>query len=151
MSESLKQRIQADMKSALRAREQQRLGTIRLLQAAIKQREIDERIVLNDEQIIAILGKMIKQRRDSITQYEHANRQDLADKEAFEIEVLQTYLPQPLSEAELIHLIEAKIAESHATSPKDLGKVMRLIKPCIQGRADMKIVSDQVKSYLNQS
>ena len=150
MAESLKQRIQEDMKSALRAQEKQRLGTIRLLHAAIKQREIDERISLEDAQVVAVLEKMIKQRREALIQYQQANRQDLVDKEAFEIEVLQAYLPQPLSQVELTELIETTIKESNATSIKDLGKVMSLLKPQVQGRADMKMLSESVKRRLNQ-
>lgn len=149
MSLSLKEQIQEDMKTALRAQEKQRLGAIRLIIAAIKQREIDERISLDDTQVIAVLEKMIKQRRDSHSQYAQAGRQDLADQEAFEIQVIQAYMPQPLSEAELGELIEAAVAESGASSPKDMGKVMGILKPRIQGRADMQVISTKVKQRLS--
>ncbi|EIJ43665.1 hypothetical protein BegalDRAFT_2831 [Beggiatoa alba B18LD] len=148
MSDSLKLRIQEDVKAAMRAQEKERLGTIRLLMAAIKQREVDERIVLDDTQIVAVLDKMIKQRRDSISQFSAAGRQDLADKESREIEVLQSYMPQALSESELTALIEAAISESGATSIKDLGKVMGILKPQVQGRADMSVVSTELKKRL---
>jgi hypothetical protein len=137
------------MKTALRAREKQRLGAIRLIIAAIKQREIDERISLDDTQVIAVLEKMIKQRRDSHSQYAQAGRHDLADQEAFEIQVIQAYMPQPLSEAELGELIEAAVKESGASSPKDMGKVMGILKPRIQGRADMQVISTKVKQRLS--
>lgn len=150
MSEILKQRLQEDMKAAMRAKEKQRLGTIRLIHAAIKQREIDERIQLDDTQVIVVLDKMLKQRRDSLSQYEQAGRQDLADQEAFEITVIQTYLPQPLTEEELTAMINKALAESQASSVKDLGKVMQLLKPQLQGRADMRQVSERVKQRLNQ-
>lgn len=149
MSLSLKEQIQEDMKTALRAREKQRLGAIRLIIAAIKQREIDERISLDDTQVIAVLEKMIKQRRDSHSQYAQAGRHDLADQEAFEIAVIQAYMPQPLSEAELGELIEAAVKESGASSPKDMGKVMGILKPRIQGRADMQVISTKVKQRLS--
>jgi uncharacterized protein YqeY len=149
MSLSLKEQIQEDMKTALRAREKQRLGAIRLIIAAIKQREIDERISLDDTQVVAVLEKMIKQRRDSHSQYAQAGRQDLADQEAFEIQVIQTYMPQPLSEAELGELIEAAVKESGASSPKDMGKVMGILKHRIQGRADMQVISTKVKQRLS--
>ncbi len=148
MSDSLKNRIQEDMKAAMRAKEKQRLGAIRLIHAAIKQREVDERINLEDAQVIAVLEKMIKQRRDSFTQYQQAGRQDLADQEDFEIKLIQSYMPQPLTEAELGDLIEAAMTESGATSPKDMGKVMGILKPRLQGRADMQVVSTKVKQRL---
>jgi len=150
MSDSLTQRIQEDMKSAMRAKEKQRLGVIRLIRAAIKQREIDEQISLDDAQVIVVLDKMIKQRRDSLAQYEKANRQDLADQEAFEIKVIQEYLPQPLTEAELALLIETALKEIDATSIKDLGKIMGWLKPKVQGRADMKTLSATLKQRLSQ-
>ncbi len=146
---SLKQRIQEDMKTAMWAKEKDRLAVIRLIQAAIKQREVDERIELDDAQVIAVLDKMLKQRRDSIEQYEKAARQDLADQEKFEVGIIQTYLPQQLAEAELNEIIEAMIAETGAETVKDLGKVMGMIKPKIQGRADMKAVSQQIKERLS--
>jgi len=148
MSESLKDRIQEDLKTAMRAKDKPRLGVIRLIMAAIQQKEIDERISLDNTQILAVLEKMIKQRRDSITHYQQGSRQDLVDQEAFEIEVIQTYLPQPFSEAELRELIEAVMKESGATSAKDLGKVMKLLKLRVQGRADMQQLSRQIKQRL---
>lgn len=137
------------MKSAMRAKEKQRLGAIRLITAAIKQREVDERISLDDAQVIAVLDKMLKQRRDSLAQYEKADRQDLAEQEAFEIKLIQEYLPQPLSEAELADLIEAAIKETGASSVKQLGKVMGHLKPKVQGRADMRALSASIKQRLS--
>jgi uncharacterized protein YqeY len=147
---SLKDKITADMKVAMRAKDKQRLGVIRLIQAAIKQREVDERISLDDTQVIVVLDKMLKQRRDSIEQYEKAGRQDLADQEAFEIQVIKTYLPQPLTETELADLITQAIQTTGATSIKDLGKVMGILKAQVQGRTEMKQLSDQIKQRLNQ-
>ena len=147
---SLKDKITADMKVAMRAKDKQRLGVIRLIQAAIKQREVDERISLDDTQVIVVLDKMLKQRRDSIEQYEKAGRQDLADQEAFEIQVIKTYLPQPLTETELADLITQAIQTTGATSIKDLGKVMGILKAQVQGRTEMKPLSDQIKQRLNQ-
>jgi hypothetical protein len=149
MSDSLKQKIQEDMKSAMRAKEKQRLGAIRLILAAIKQREVDERISLDDAQVIAALDKMLKQRRDSLEHYEQADRQDLVEQERFEIKLIQEYLPQPLSEAELTDLIETAIKEINAVSIKELGKVMASLKPKVQGRADMKALSAKVKQRLS--
>ncbi len=148
MTSLLKEQIQEDMKVAMRAKDKQRLGTIRLIQAAIKQREVDERIVLNDEQVISILEKMIKQRRESLVHYQQANRQDLVDQELFEVEVIQHYMPQPLTKVELELLISTAISESGATSGKDMGLVMKHLKPQIQGRADMKQVSTLIKQKL---
>lgn len=147
---AIKERIQEEMKAAMRAKDKQRLGTIRLILAAIKQREVDERIALDDAQVIVVLEKMLKQRRDSLTQYEQAGRQDLADQEAFEIQVLQTYMPQALSEAELDNLIVQAISDSGATTAKDMGKVMNVLRAQVQGRADMKVVSDKVKQGLSK-
>ncbi len=147
---SIKEKITEDMKVAMRAKEKQRLGVIRLIQAAIKQREVDERISLDDTQVIVVLDKMLKQRRDSIEQYEKAKRQDLVDQEAFEIQVIKTYLPQPLTETELANLITQAIQATGATTVKDLGKVMGILKAQVQGRAEMKQVSDQIKQRLNQ-
>ncbi|BAP56203.1 hypothetical protein THII_1906 [Thioploca ingrica] len=147
---SIKEKITEDMKVAMRAKEKQRLGVIRLIQAAIKQREVDERISLDDTQVIVVLDKMLKQRRDSIEQYEKAKRQDLVDQEAFEIQVIKTYLPQPLTETELANLITHAIQATGATTVKDLGKVMGILKVQVQGRAEMKQVSDQIKQRLNQ-
>lgn len=147
-SNLLKQRIQDDMKAAMRAKDSERLGAIRLLLAAIKQREIDERISLQDSQILAVIEKMIKQRRDAYTQFKAGNRQDLAEKEASEIEVLQKYLPKPLSEIEIDEIIEKAIKATNATSMRDMGKVMTVIKQQTQGRADMDKVSAKVKAKL---
>lgn len=144
----LRQRLEEDMKSAMRAKDKERLGTVRLMLAAIKQREIDERITLDDAQIIAVLDKMTKQRRDSITQYEAAGRQELADIEAAEIRVIQAYLPAALGEAELDALIRSAIAASGAAGPQDVGKVMAVLKPQLQGRADMGLASRKVKDAL---
>ncbi len=145
---SLKKQITDDMKNAMRAKETARLGAIRLLLAAMKQREVDERIELSDADILAIIDKMMKQRRDSISQYEAAARQDLADVEKFEMSVLQTYMPQPLSEAEISNLVAAAMASTGATSPQDMGKVMAILKPQLAGRADVAKVSGLVKSKL---
>lgn len=142
----LKEQIQDDMKAAMRARDKQRLGTIRLILAAIKQREVDERIELNDAQTFAVLEKMLKQRRESLTQYQSAGREDLAAQESFEIEIIQTYLPTPLSEADLDALIACAMAATGAQSVRDMGKVMALIKDQAQGRADMALVSARVKA-----
>lgn len=146
---SLKQQITDDMKTAMRAKETARLGTIRLLLAAMKQREVDERIELTDTDIIAIIEKMNKQRRDSISQYEAAGRQELADVEKFEMSVLQDYLPQALSEAEVIAEIVAAIAAAGAQGPQDMGKVMAIVKPKLVGRADMGKVSGLIKARLS--
>jgi uncharacterized protein YqeY len=147
---ALKDQITEDMKTAMRAHAKERLATIRLILAALKQREVDERIVLSDEQVLAVLDKMLKQRRESITQYEAGNRKDLADKEAEEMQVIQHYLPTPLSTEEVQSLIESAIKESGAASIRDMGKVMGIIKPKIQGRADVSQVSNQVKDRLAQ-
>ncbi len=148
---AIKDKITEDMKDAMRAQDKARLGTIRLILATFKQAELTEtgRVTLTDEHIIAILDKMLKQRRESITQYEAANRQDLADKEKEEILVIQHYLPAQLSVAEIGALIEAAIQETGASSVRDMGKVMGVIKPKIQGRADVATVSNQVKDRLS--
>jgi uncharacterized protein YqeY len=146
---SLKSRITEDMKLAMKAREVARLGAIRLLLAAIKQREVDERIDLDDVAVIAVIEKMLKQRKDSITQYETAKRQDLADAEKFEVEVLLAYMPQAMSAAEVAAIVEQAVADSGAKSPADMGKVMALVKPQIAGRADMGEVSRLVKAKLS--
>ena len=146
---SLKTRIQEDMKAAMRGGDKARLAAIRLIMAAIKQREVDERIELDDTQVTAVLDKMVKQRRESIEQYEKAGRTDLVDKEKAELEVIQTYLPEPLSEDEINALIDEAIAETGASSIKDMGKVMGLLKPKLAGRADMGKVSGQVKARLS--
>lgn len=145
---SLKDRITEDMKSALRAKDSARLGAIRLLLAAMKQREVDERIELSDTDVVAIIDKMIKQRRDSITQFEAGKREDLAAAERFEIEVLQAYMPQALSPKEIAAAIERAITETGAQGMTGMGKVMALLKPQLAGRADLTIVSAQVKARL---
>jgi uncharacterized protein len=149
MSSAIKDKITEDMKNAMRAKDTARLATIRLILAALKQREVDERIVLTDADVFAILDKMMKQRRESITQYEAANRQDLAQKESDEIAVIQHYLPTPLTSAEIGQLIAAAIQETGATSVRDMGKVMAIVKPQIQGRADVATVSNQIKDRLS--
>ena len=146
---SLKAKITEDMKSAMRAKDVPRLGAIRLLQAAIKQREVDERIELDDTQVIEAIEKMLKQRRDSISQYEAANRHDLADAEKFEVGVLQTYLPQPLTTEEIAALLDKVVAESGASGIKDMGKVMAAVKPLVVGRADMGSISGLIKARLS--
>jgi uncharacterized protein YqeY len=147
---SLKQQITEDMKAAMRAKETARLGAIRLLLAAMKQREVDERIELTDADVVAIIEKMLKQRRDSISQYGAANRQDLVDVEEFEVTVLQTYMPQQLSEAEIASAIAEAIASTGATGPQDMGKVMGVVKPKLAGRADMGKVSGLIKAQLTK-
>ncbi len=136
------------MKSAMKGGDKPRLGVIRLLMAAIKQREVDERIELDDTQILAVLDKMVKQRRDSITQYEQAGRRELAEQEAFEITILQEYLPEALSEAEITAMIREAIQSTGAESVRDMGKVMGQLKPKMQGRADMGAVSALIKQLL---
>ena len=145
---SLKAQISEDMKTAMRAKDSARLGTIRLLQAAIKQREVDERIELDDSNVIAVIEKMLKQRRDSIAAYESANRTDLADVEKFEVTVLQTYLPQQLTEDEVKEILEKVVAETGAAGIKDMSKVMAAIKPLVAGRADMAKISGLIKTRL---
>jgi uncharacterized protein len=146
---ALKDRLTEDMKSAMRAGEKERLGTIRLALAAIKQREVDERITLDDTQVLAVLEKMIKQRREAITQFASGGRADLVARENAEITVLQHYLPAQLSEAEIDALIAQAIATSGALSMKDMGRVMALVKPQAQGRADMGAVSARIKHKLS--
>lgn len=145
---ALKSRIQDDMKSALRAGDRERLGVIRLILAAIKQIEIDTRTELDDAAVLAVLDKMVKQRRESIAQYRSGNREDLAVREEFEIGVIQGYLPEPLSEAEIATLIDEAVRETSAASVKDMGKVMGLLKPKLQGRADMGAVSGLIRARL---
>jgi hypothetical protein len=145
---SIKDRIQQDMKDAMRAKEKVRLGTIRLILAAIKQREVDERIELDDTQVIAVLDKMAKQRRESISQFEQAGRDDLIAQENAELGIILPYLPEALGEDELNALIEAAMEATGASSIKDMGKVMGQLKPKIQGRADMGAVSALIKSRL---
>ncbi|NMG16765.1 GatB/YqeY domain-containing protein [Aromatoleum bremense] len=146
---SLKERIQDDMKAALRAKDSARLSAVRLLLAAVKQREIDERVELDDAAITATVEKLVKQRRDAASQYEAANRPELAAGERFEIEVLSAYLPEPLSDAELDEAITAAVGESGATSPADMGRVMALLKPRLAGRADMTEASRRVRARLS--
>ncbi|MCG3730202.1 GatB/YqeY domain-containing protein [Vibrio cincinnatiensis] len=140
--------LKEEQKLAMKAKDKARLGTIRLALSAIKQREVDEQITLNDDDIIAVLTKMVKQRRDSVAQYEAANRQDLADVETAEITVLEEFMPQPLTEEEVTALIERAVTESEAAGMQDMGKVMALLKPQIQGRADMGKVSGLVRAKL---
>jgi uncharacterized protein YqeY len=145
---SLKERIQEDMKDAMRARDKERLATIRLILAAIKQREVDERIELDDTQVITVLDRMIKQRRESISQFEQAGRDDLTAKEQAEIGVIAPYLPAALDEDEIRTLIDAAVAATGAASVRDMGKVMAELKPKLAGRADMGAVSALVKARL---
>lgn len=145
---SLKARITDDMKAAMRAKETERLATIRLLTAAIKQKEVDERIELDDAAVIAVLDKMVKQRKDSVTQYEAANREDLAKVERDEIVVIERYLPAKLGEAEILAAINAAITETGASSAADIGKLMGVLKPLLAGQADMGLVSKLVKQAL---
>src|SRR6476620_1156333 len=133
---SLKEQISEDMKAAMRAKDIERVGTIRLILAAIKQREVDERIVLDDAQVLSVIEKMIKQRRDSITQFRAAARGDLATKEEYEVGVIQGYMPAKLGDAEIDAIIAKAIADSGATSAKDMGKVIGLVRPQVAGRAD---------------
>jgi uncharacterized protein YqeY len=145
---TLKERVTEDMKTAMRAGDKERLGTIRMLQAAIKQREVDERIVLDDAQVLAAIEKMIKQRKEAISQFEQGGRADLAAKEQSEIEQLQVYLPAQLSAAEVDTLIQEAIAATGAASIKDMGKVMGIVKTKAAGRADMGAVSARIKAAL---
>ena len=145
---TLKQQLTEDMKSAMKAGDKPRLGVIRLINAAIKQKEVDERIELDDAQVLAVLEKMVKQRRDSISQYDAANRKDLADIERAEMAVIETYLPAKLGEAEIRAAIDAAVAETGASGPADMGKLMGLLKPRLAGQADMGEVSRLVKQRL---
>jgi len=145
---TLKERITEDMKAAMRAGEAGKRDAIRLLLAAIKQKEVDERIVLDDAAVVAVIDKMLKQRRDSITQYDAAGRQDLADAERFEADLLTGYMPAGLSDDEVAAAVAAAIAESAAAGPGDMGKVMAVLKPILAGRADMSAVSKRVKAAL---
>ena len=146
---SLKAKLTDDMKAAMKGGDKERLGTIRLVNAAIKQREVDERITLDDTQVLAVLEKMLKQRRDSITQFEAAGRTDLADKEKAEVAVIQAYLPAQMTPAEVDAAIATAIAESGATGPKDMGKVMGLAKAKVAGRTDMGKLSELIKAKLS--
>jgi uncharacterized protein YqeY len=147
---SLKTQVTEDMKTAMRAKETARLGAIRLLLAAMKQREVDERIELTDADVVSIIEKMLKQRRDSISQYKAANRQDLVDVEEFEVTILQTYMPQQLGEAEIVSAIAEAIASTGAAGPQDMGKVMGVVKAKLAGRADMGKVSGLIKAQLTK-
>ena len=150
MSSPIKGQITEDMKTAMRTQDKERLATIRLILSTIKQREVDERIELTDEHVLTILDKMLKQRRESIAQFDAANRLDLSEKEAAEMKVIQHYLPTPLSLEEINALIDAAIQETSAASIRDMGKVMNIIKPQIAGRADVTTVGNQVKDRLSQ-
>jgi uncharacterized protein len=145
---SLKQRLIDDMKAAMKAGEKERLGTIRLMNAAIKQKEVDERVEVDDTQVLAILEKMMKQRKDSVSQFEAANREDLAVIERAEMAIIEQYLPAKLGEAEVLAVIDAVIAEIGASSPADMGKVMGAVKPKLAGQADMGDVSKLIKQRL---
>ncbi|MHB1301642.1 MAG: GatB/YqeY domain-containing protein [Burkholderiales bacterium] len=147
---ALKERITEDMKAAMRSRDAARLSAIRLLLAAIKQKEVDERRELGDADVVSAIEKMIKQRRDSISQYEAASRQDLADAEKFELSVLQAYMPQQLDASEIANEVDAAVLESGASGPADMGKVMALLKAKLAGRADMGAVSSAVKTRLSR-
>jgi len=146
---TLRDRVNEDMKSAMKAREAERLSTIRLLLAAVKQREVDERITLDDAGVVAVVEKMLKQRKDSVQQYEQAGRADLADREKAEMVILTGYLPQQLPDAELDAIVVAAVAESGAKAPSDMGKVMAIVKPKVAGKADMGKVSALVKAKLS--
>jgi uncharacterized protein len=145
---SLRERINEDMKTAMKARESDKLGAIRLLQAALKQKEVDERVTLSDSDILAVIDKMVKQRKDSIEQYKAGNRPDLVAKEEFELGVLAAYMPAQLSEAEVMTILDGVIAQTGAQGAKDMGKVMNALRPLVAGRADMGKLSGLVKSRL---
>jgi len=145
---SLKAQLTDDMKTAMKSGDKERLGVIRLINAAIKQREVDERIQLDDTQVLSVLEKMLKQRRDSVSQFQAAGRTDLADKETFEIGVIQSYMPAQLGAAEVDAIIAATIAEAGATGPKDMGKVMGLVRPKVAGKTDMGKLSEAIKANL---
>ncbi len=145
---TLREKVNDDMKAAMKARETEKLGAIRLLQSALKQKEVDERVVLTDDMVLTIIEKMLKQRKDSITQYTAGNRLDLVAKEEFEVCVLSAYMPQQLSEAEVMGILDTVIIETGATSAKDMGKVMNALRPKVAGRADMAKLSGLVKTRL---
>jgi uncharacterized protein len=147
---TLKETLSEDMKSAMRAKDSEKLATIRLINAAIKQREVDERIELGDDQVLSVIEKMIKQRKDSITQFEAGGRQDLADKEKSEITVLAAYMPAQMSETEVQAEVAAAVTQAGASGPQDMGKVMAVLKPKLAGRADMTAVSALVKAALTK-
>jgi uncharacterized protein YqeY len=145
---ALREQLNEDIKTAMKARQAEKLGALRLLLAAVKQREVDERIILDDAGVISVVEKMIKQRKDSISQFEKGARQDLADKEKFEVAILEAYLPQQLAQAEIDAIIADAVAATGAKSPADMGKVMGAVKPKLAGRADMGKVSALVKAKL---
>ncbi|HET7176853.1 MAG TPA: GatB/YqeY domain-containing protein [Gammaproteobacteria bacterium] len=145
---TLKDQVTSDMKEAMKAGAKERLAVIRLILAAVKQKEVDERITLDDAQLLAVLEKMLKQRRESVTQFLQGNRKDLADKEEAEIKVIQAYMPAQLSDAELDKLVAEAVAQSGAASVKDMGKVMGILKPKVAGKADMSAVSAKIKAKL---
>jgi hypothetical protein len=145
---TLKETLSEDMKAAMRAKDSEKLATIRLINAAIKQREVDERIELGDDQVLSVIEKMIKQRKDSITQFEAGGRQDLADKEKSEITVLAAYMPAQMSDAEVQAEVASAVTQTGASGPQDMGKVMAVLKPKLAGRADMTAVSALVKAAL---
>ena len=146
---ALKTRINDDVKTAMRSKDKDRLATLRLITAAVKQKEVDERIELNDDQIIAVLEKMLKQRKDSIDQYEKAGRDELADKEKSEMVIIEEYMPEQLSDDEISALIDEAIAATGASEMKDMGKVMGMLKPKLAGKADMGAVSGKIKAKLS--
>ena len=146
--ETLRTRLQDDVKAAMKSQDKPRLGVLRLISAAIKQIEVDERIVLDDTQVLAVLDKMTKQRRESISQYQAANRQDLVEQEQFELNIIQEYLPEQLSDAELEKIIQQAIADSGAKTMQEMGKVMAILKPQVQGRTDMGSLSNKIKQLL---
>ncbi len=146
---SLKDQMTEDMKTAMRAKDSERLGTIRLLLAAVKQKEVDERVILDDVALVAIVDKLIKQRKDSVTAYLQAQRQDLADKENAEIQVLQAYLPQRLNSEEIRAAVQSIVTELAAKGPADMGKVMTAVKTRLAGKADLALASQAVKAALN--
>lgn len=148
MAQGLKERIGDDVKAAMRAKDKERLAVLRQITAAVKQREVDERAELDDDQVLAVIEKLVKQHRDSIQQYGDAGRDDLVQKEQFEVDIIQEYLPEALDEAELDTLIDQVIADTGAGSPKEMGQVMAALKPKVQGRADMGAVSAKVKARL---
>ncbi|HEV2613325.1 MAG TPA: GatB/YqeY domain-containing protein [Gammaproteobacteria bacterium] len=146
---TLKSRLTEDMKNAMRAHEKEKLGVIRLIQSAIKQYEVDERKEVDDNQVLIILEKMLKQRRESIAQFEQANRQDLLAIEKYDVEIIQSYMPKPLSESEIESIIKTAISKTGAKTMQDMGKIMAEVKPLLFGRADMSAVSGKIKQQLS--
>jgi uncharacterized protein len=149
MSSEIKRQVESEVKDAMRAREKQRLGALRLIMAEFKRIEVDERIELDDQRVLVVFDKMSKQRKDSLSQYQDAGRDDLADQESFELDILKEFMPPQLSDDEVRQIVEAAISEVGATSIKDMGKVMGKIKPKVQGQADMGVVGALVKAQLN--